>query len=98
MAQVRFVDVSHGTLFTAFKLARAVSGREDDEPDLTCACSLPSEDVCPSQQEHGEAFGRNVTEQVRPVTATLPSPDTRTPHRNHQSSIKGDKPCLDQQL
>ncbi len=63
MSQVRSVDVSRDTLSAAFHLARAICGRErhgDDEPNLTYAGSLTSEDVCQSQQEHGEAFGRKL--------------------------------------
>ncbi len=63
MSQVRLVAASRETLSGAFHLARAVCGHEshgDDEAKLICAGSLTSEDVCHSQQEHGEAFGLNL--------------------------------------
>lgn len=63
MSQVRLVATSRDTLSAAFHLTRAVCGRGsegDDEPNLICAGSLTSEDVCPSQQEHGEAIGWNL--------------------------------------
>ncbi|CAN1527258.1 hypothetical protein MCERH10_01266 [Caulobacteraceae bacterium] len=96
MSQARLVDVSHDTLPAAFIWARSVRGRRcyrDDEPDLASTGSQIGEYVCSSPQKPGEAFGRNVTEQLGTEPATPPPLEKKAPHRYHQSSIKGDEPC-----